>query len=117
MLKLLPHSHNPVEDIMDYLKGEFPHQVLAIQWKGKTPTFIVHHNSHRVRHDVIVTPEFLRHDGQCVAELDRLCLSKVMRENRSRSIQLVLGCEGIRIKPWATMRVAERDGWSIEPGY
>ena len=113
MLKRPPDRHNPVEDIADYLVGEFPHQVLAIQWKEKTPMFIVYHTL-GVRHDVVVTPDFLRQNGRCVDEIQRLCLSTVMRENRNQAVQLVVGREGIRIEPRVTRSVAWRDGRYID---
>ncbi len=98
MLKQPPITHSSIDDIANYLVGEFPHQVLAIQWKEQSPIFIVHHRL-GVRHDVLVTPEFLRHNGQCVEEIEQLGLSKLMRDNRNQAIQLVVDREGIQIEP------------------
>ncbi len=102
MLKHLPEKHNPVEEIADYLVGEFPHQVLAIHWKVNSPIFIVHHTM-GVRHDVVVTPGFLRHNARCVDEIEKLCLSKLMRENQNQAIQLLVSREGVHIAPRAPM--------------
>jgi len=113
MLQRSPDKHNPVDDIADYLVGEFPHQVLAIRWKEKTPTFIVHHTL-GVRHDGLITPNFLWKNGRCVDEIQRLCLSKVMRENRNQTVQFVVGHGKIRIKPRVTRSVAWRDGRYID---
>lgn len=105
MLTRPPKRHHPIADIADYLVGEFPRQVVAILWDEKTPIFTIHHKG-GVRHEVVVTHDFLNRNEPCVDALEQLGLGRVMQEHRNQPVSLAVSRAGIQIEPRATMRVA-----------